>query len=347
MNIAFIWVLFSLLFLYNIVTVDKVLLEERTLSLFALAFAIVGFIVAAAEAFFLKDAFRKLPFLLSTLLRMSLTLLLFLVVSVIFLAVYFVFRYDGTFTEFKDKFINEIIHSPSFLILMLDMGLLALISILALEVSDKFGPGGVRNFLRGRYNQPRKENRIFLFLDMNDSTAIAEHIGHEQYFKMLKVFFSDITEPILNHGGHIYQYVGDEIVLSWRNDEKGKQNCLNCVRDAWLVFEKRAGKYKAAFGYAPSFKAGIHAGDVTAGYIGIIKKDLVYSGDILNTTARIRSKCHTLGHSFVVSESFLQEYENKNDFSFEEIGAIELKGKQQKVKLFSFHFPGFAEPVSA
>ena len=123
--------------------------------------------------------------------------------------------------------------------LMVDMGFLAFLSILVLEISDKYGPGGLRNLIRGRYNHPKKENRIFLFLDMNDSTVIAEHIGHEKYFNLLKEFFSDITEPILNNGGHIYQYVGDEIVLSWFNDDKGKQNCLNFVRDAYLSYKKK------------------------------------------------------------------------------------------------------------
>jgi len=272
------------------------------------------------------------------MLRMALTLVLFMIVSIVFVFAYYIFRGHGTFLEFKNDFVEHIMLTPSFMMLMVDMGLLAFVSILILEVSDKYGPGGIQNFLRGKYNHPRKENRIFLFLDMNDSTVIAEHIGHEKYFNMLKDFFSDITEPILNNGGHIYQYVGDEIVLSWQNDQKGKQNCLNFVRDAYLAFKKKAEKYSAEFGFAPSFKAGIHAGDVTAGYIGIIKKDLVYSGDTLNTTARIRSKCHDLGHLFVASGDFLHDYKPTNRFSFTEIGGIELKGKQEKVKLYAVLF---------
>src|SRR5829696_2350047 len=92
-NIAIVWVLFSLLFLHNIVKVDKVLLQSRRLSFFSLAFAIIGFIVVGAEAFYLKNAFRKFPLWLSTILRMALTFCLFLVVAVIFLFAYFMFSY--------------------------------------------------------------------------------------------------------------------------------------------------------------------------------------------------------------------------------------------------------------
>ena len=77
LNIVIIWVVFSLIFLYNIVEVDKKALESRQLSFFALAFALIGLIVASAEAFFLKNIFRKSPIWLSTLLRMTITFFLF------------------------------------------------------------------------------------------------------------------------------------------------------------------------------------------------------------------------------------------------------------------------------
>jgi adenylate cyclase len=349
LNIAIIWVLFSLLFLYNIVEVEKGVLETRRLSFFSLAFATVGIIVASAEAFFLKNIFRKLPIWLSTILRMTLTFILIVIVSILVLLAYWLFRYPGelNFIEFEKEFVQKVILTPSFLMLMVDLGFLAFFSILVLEISDKYGPGGLRNLIRGKYNKPRKENRIFLFLDMNDSTVIAEHIGHEKYFNMLKEFFSDITEPILNNGGNIYQYVGDEIVLSWKNDLKGKRHCLKFVKDAYNAFKKKAPQYMKEFGFAPSFKAGIHAGDVTAGYIGIIKKDLVYSGDTLNTAARIRSKCHQLGHLFVASGDFLGEYKSLPEAEFKEIGEIELKGKQEKVKLYGILFPELLADMQA
>ena len=40
----------------------------------------------------------------------------------------------------------------------------------------------------------------------------------------------------------------------------------------------------------PAFKAGIHTGDVIAGEVGIIKRDIPYSGDAFNTTAEIQGK---------------------------------------------------------
>ena len=337
LSIALIWVIFSLIFLYNIVEVDKEVLAKRRLSFFALAFAIIGIIVTGAEAFFLKNIFRKFPIWLSTILRMTLTFILFLIVSVIVVFAYWIFRYQGelNFIQFEKHFVKDILLTPSFLMLMVDLGVLAFISILVLEISDKYGPGGLRNLIRGRYNKPRKENRIFLFLDINDSTTIAERIGHEKYFNLLHDFFADITEPIIANWGHIYQYVGDEVVICWKNTPKNKVRCLRFIRQSVDAFKRKSDYYMKEYGVSPTFKAGVHAGDVTAGYVGIIKKDLVFSGDTLNTTARIRSKCHELKHTFILSIDFLHDFNVPQNYTILEIGEMEFKGRKEKSKVYS------------
>ena len=313
------------------------MLESRRLGFFSLAFAIIGTIVVGAEAFFLKDAFRKIPIWLSTILRMTLTFLLFLLVSIILLLAYYIFSYHGglSFIEFEKNFVQKVILTPSFLMGMIDLGMLSFISILLLEISDKYGPGGLRNLIRGRYHKPRKENRIFLFLDINDSTTIAEKIGHEKYFNMLHDFFADITEPIIANWGHIYQYVGDEVVICWKNNHKNKHRCLKFISESVEAIMRKENYYMKEYGVVPSFKAGVHAGDVTAGYIGIIKKELVFSGDTLNTTARIRSKCHELKHSFILSIDFLHDFEVPDTYSVNEIGEMEFKGRKEKSRVYS------------
>ena len=336
--IAIVWVLFSILFLYNIVEIDEELLRTRRLSYFSLAFAIIGFIVAGAETFYLKNAFHKLPLWLSTILRMSLTFLLFLAVSVVFLVAYFILRYNGTFDEFTDIFVTKMLLTPSFIMFMIDLGVLSFLSIIMLEITDKYGPGGVRNLLRGKYNKPRQESRIFLFLDINDSTAIAERLGHEKYFSLIKDFFADITDPIINNGAHIYQYVGDEVVLSWLNTPENKRRTIEFITQAVSYLNDRRDYYIENYQVFPTFKAGIHAGAVTAGYIGIVKKELVFSGDTLNTAARIRSKCTELKQTFILSGHFLQGLPNPQDYSLKEIGEISLRGRIETEKLFGLHF---------
>ena len=254
------------------------------------------------------------------------------------LAMYFVFNENGSFEDFMGGFYRDVFLTRGFLIFMLDLGIMTLLTILIIEVTDKYGPGGFWSMMRGKYNKPKIENRIFVFLDINDATTIAEKLGHTKYFRLLREFFADITIPILANGGEIYQYVGDEVVLSWKNTPLNKIRCLKFIRQAFFILKRKEKIYLKRYGIAPSFKTGIHSGEVTAGVIGIVKKDLVYSGDTLNTTARIRGKCHDLNQSFVLSGDFLQEFHTPHSFSITEIGEMEFKGREEKEKLYSLSF---------
>jgi adenylate cyclase len=143
---------------------------------------------------------------------------------------------------------------------------------LLLQVNSKFGQGAFGNIIRGKYNTPREENRIFMFLDLNSSTTMAERLGDEKYHALLKDFFADITGPILENQGEIYQYVGDEVIIAWKQ-ENGIRNsqCVQCFFDIKLHIQRKKDKYLHRYGLIPSFKAGIHCGKVMAGEIGIIK----------------------------------------------------------------------------
>lgn len=194
------------------------------------------------------------------------------------------------------------------------------------------------SMLRGEYHNPKIENRIFLFLDLNDSTAIAEKLGSKKFFSMLRDFFSDITLPVLANGGEIYQYVGDEIVISWGNTPENKLRCLKLIRNSFSLFKRAKKKYIRKYGSEPTFKVGVHSGEITAGFIGVVKKDLIYGGDTINTTARIRSMCKELDQSCILSEDFVHNFSFPSSYTIKPIGEIEIKGRKQPVKLYSLTF---------
>ncbi|MBL7697011.1 MAG: adenylate/guanylate cyclase domain-containing protein [Chitinophagaceae bacterium] len=208
------------------------------------------------------------------------------------------------------------------------------ITQLLLQVNNKFGQANFWNIIRGRYNRPKEEKRIFMFLDINSSTAIAEQLGDEAYHSLLKDFFADITTPILENKGSIYQYVGDEVVIAWNYDE-GKENmhCLKCFFDMKLYINQRKNRYVSRYGLVPGFKAGIHCGRVIAGEVGIIKRDITYSGDVLNTTSRILGKCGELNEELIASDDLLSEINIQKGFVTRPLGGMKLKGKNREVIL--------------
>jgi adenylate cyclase len=204
------------------------------------------------------------------------------------------------------------------------------------QLNRMLGPGTLVNLLLGRYHRPVAEDRIFMFLDLNDSTAIAARLGPLRFNDFKNDFFHDIAEPVLETRGQIYQYVGDEAVVTWTVDHGLRQgNCLRCV---FLVSERiheLKERYLARYGIVPEFKAGLHGGPVVTAEIGDIKKDIVHSGDTVNTAARVEAQCRPLERRVLVSEALVRWCPVPAELELEDMGERELRGKTEAVRLYS------------
>jgi len=232
----------------------------------------------------------------------------------------------------------DILSSIYFLRNLFFWAAVVLLTLIMLNVNEKYGPGVFAKLLMGRYHRPREEERIFMFVDLRSSTAIAERLGHIRFFDLLNDFYRDITNPIIYTSGEIYQYVGDEIVISWTMETGiADANCIRCFFSMRETIQKLSDRYQEKYGLVPEFKAGLHCGPVTIGEIGVIKKDLVFSGDVMNTTSRIQSVCNKFRVNILVSK-YLLDLLNLPPHTFipKRMGIIELKGKRQKVELYTF-----------
>jgi adenylate cyclase len=96
------------------------------------------------------------------------------------------------------------------------------------QVSRKFGPGVMLQLFTGKYYNPIQEERIFMFLDLKDSTTYAEKLGHIKYSQLIQDCFHELTDVVSLYKAEIYQYVGDEVVVSW--DMKHGLENSNCLR---------------------------------------------------------------------------------------------------------------------
>jgi adenylate cyclase len=211
------------------------------------------------------------------------------------------------------------------------------LALFLLQISQKFGQGVLLNFLIGKYHQPQEELRIFMFLDLSSSTTYAEKLGHLKYSQLIQDCFFDLTDVVVSRKAEVYQYVGDEVVLTWKQKEGVKDNnCLNVFFDYDRVIQERREYYEQKYSIVPQFKAGANVGLVTVAEVGEIKKELAYHGDALNTAARIRSVCNEVEKRLLVSEE-LHDILSGIDRTFrvEPVGASHLKGKEEVVNLLS------------
>lgn len=203
-------------------------------------------------------------------------------------------------------------------------------------VIDKFGKGLFLNILLGKYRKPREETRVLMFLDLKDSTKIAEKLGHISYSNFIQDCFTDLNSVLNKHDAEVYQYVGDEAVVTWTQKKGFKSN--NCI-NLYFAFKAQLSKhhqyYTSKFGFQPVFKAGVHFGELMIAEVGTVKKEIAYHGDVINTAARIQSLCNTYDASLLVSEMVLQNIRQQALYKIESKGDIQLKGKEMSVAIFS------------
>lgn len=204
------------------------------------------------------------------------------------------------------------------------------------QVNSLLGKNVLFNYLTGKYHNPLSEERVFMFVDLTSSTTIAENLDPVTYHRFINNYFFDIDESIIESKGEVYQYVGDEVVISWR-DNRGYENdnCLKCFFKIKSEIDRLSEKYKEKFGIIPEFKAGLHCGNVVTGEIGDSKKEIAFHGDVLNTAARILAQCNVLGKKLLISGDVLKKLNPGKEYLIENMGMIKLKGKENEVSLYS------------
>ena len=215
--------------------------------------------------------------------------------------------------------------------------LIVMLTIAGSLISDKYGPGNLRSFFMGRYFRPKREERIFMFLDLRSSTYIAQVLCEQQYFHFIKDVIRDATPVILRHKGRIYQYVGDEITVSWWLQEGlNKLNCIRCPMEVRRVFNHRSSYYMSNYGVVPDFKAGLHCGPVMVGEIGVVKRDIAFSGEVVGTAARIQNRCNHLEVNLLISQDLkdLLPWEGSKLVP-EHKGDLLIKGKMVNLPLYT------------
>jgi adenylate cyclase len=307
---------------------------EKSLVMRELIVFLMSTLVAYLLVFVLKKVFRNYSMWFTLLAKSFILIISALIISFLIHISYSVGINNVDMSQAFHKFWHDAFHTYWLLQKVLYWLALLLITQVLIEVHDKYSPGIFFDLLLGKYLTPKVEQRIVMFIDLKDSTPIAEKLGNVPYFKFIREFIYQISIAIIEHDGIIYQYVGDEIVVSWKFNEYNTKKCMASLIEARKNLQKRSEHFRRRYGVLPEFRVGIHAGEVTIGEIGVIKKDLAISGDTMNTTARIRTACSELNQKFIVSKAFI-DHIDLEEWQSESLGEVELKGKNHTLELFA------------
>ncbi|MFL5810278.1 MAG: adenylate/guanylate cyclase domain-containing protein [Flavisolibacter sp.] len=310
------------------------MIDEQRISYGSVMFGLpLGLVFGLLELFLFPKASKRLrrwPFSKMLLFK---TLLY---TSVIYFVTVLITTTFGLLAGRKLSELRAYIGSVGLLVLVVYTLVIYSLLVFFLQINLLLGEGILWKFITGKYHRPHEEERIFMFLDMRSSTRIAEQLGHVRFYTLLNELFHEISQPVLQTKAEIYQYIGDEVVLTW-DMENGLENS-NCLKIFFLFKErllKNEENYIANFGVRPEFKAGLHFGKVISAQIGDLKKEIVYNGDVLNTTARIQNECNNYQRDCLVSGTLMDRLIKLNGYQWERLDAVVLRGKETQVELFS------------
>jgi len=249
-----------------------------------------------------------------------------------FIAVIFFTSWYGNSLQFATQYV----FTGNGLTVLFHLSVASLLYHFILQVNRRFGPGVLLQYVCGQYFSPKVEERCFMFLDLKSSTRTAEMLDHVNYSRLLQDCYAQLTESLIEYDAQVYQYVGDEVVISWKMDPKFYAvQCLHFFYGFQQRLNEKESYFVGQYGVRPSFKAGLHCGRVTIAEVGELKTEIAFHGDVLNTASRIQHLCNRLQKDLLVSEAFLEllslHERERALFVSEEV----LRGKEVSTRLYA------------
>lgn len=340
LQIILAWIISALLFLflrnYGVAPEDldppiRGLSPGQLLKIVVLIGVLAGIMYSSVELLFDRPYFLRHSY--GRIILGKLIFSFFAVKIIMAIAISVINALNGSLPDSME--ITQILRSKRYWVFFVYFLLVAGLISFVRMVSQKFGPGILWNMFIGRYRNPREELRVFMFLDLKSSTTIAEKLGHIKFSRLIQDCFADLTPVVTKHKVEIYQYVGDEAVLSWPLKKGFEDNhCIHCYFDYMEVLAAKSDHYEKEYGLQPFFKAGVHLGEVIVAEVGLIKREIAYHGDVLNTTARIQSRCNELQQQLLISGQALNHLQADKQIQSYHLGEELLKGKKTAVTIY-------------
>ena len=302
-----------------------------------IAGSLISFLSSFFEKFIYDTKLKKLKFSLAVFIR---TFVYIFIITFTVISVWVVhesaINSRGLIATLQTEDFRYFMTKGDFPTILLFAITISFIFNFLIQLNSLLGKGVLLSFLTGKYHKPKIEERFFMFLDLESSTTIAETIGPVKYHEFMNSYFFDLNDPIIESKGEIYQYVGDEVVISWTKPNGIKKlNCIKCYFDIKEKIESLQDKYIKEFGLIPGFKAGVHYGEVVIGEVGDSRKEIVFHGDVMNTASRIQGQSKVLNKQFLISEDALKYMNLDGKYKSENMGKFKLKGKEHETEIFS------------
>jgi class 3 adenylate cyclase len=211
----------------------------------------------------------------------------------------------------------------------------SVVGVLMVRVVHFIGLENLFHLMVGTYHRPVRERKILLFLDINGSTALGERLGALSMRSLVGKFLSDLSAPITDHNGEIYLYKGDGLIAIWNwKAATDQESILRSVDAMYSAVERQRAAYRKLFGVVPSFRIGIHGGEVIVSEQGDTKRSIGIYGDAINIAARMEEVARAHNVRCIVSDAVVAAFANHD--RLREIGEETVKGISTSIRVYQY-----------
>ncbi len=178
-----------------------------------------------------------------------------------------------------------------------------------------------------------------IFTDIRDFTTLSESSSSEEVVAWLTEYFARMNTVVTGAGGHISKFIGDGLMIVFgaplgRGERVEAQGAVACglamLEEVARINEDWRGTSRPTL----RIGVGIHTGEATCGVVGSPQRmEYTVIGDTINLASRLESKTKELGVPLLLSEETARRLEEV--FLLRSLGEIEVKGKSQKVSVYT------------
>jgi adenylate cyclase len=212
----------------------------------------------------------------------------------------------------------------------------SVIGIVIMRAVHFIGIDTLFHLMIGTYHRPVVEQKVLVFIDINNSTALAERLGDLKIKSLVGKFLFDISKPVTDYGGEIYLYKGDGLIAIWDWQEAVRRDRVLRALDAiFAAIHREHANYMAQFGVVPSFRIGVHGGDVVVSEQGDTKRSIGIYGSTINIASRMEEAAKAHGVVCVISGDVAQALSGAAG-RLHLIGAEPVKGISSEIPIYEY-----------
>lgn len=181
----------------------------------------------------------------------------------------------------------------------------------------------------------RRQRAVIVFVDIRDSTGMAEGMDPERLSLFFTAFRTRILTCVRRHHGFVDKFIGDGALILFGVPDEGGDDAVRALAFAHdlarIVEDWNATR---ELPHAVRIGIGIHVGEVFCGIVGDDERmEFTVLGDAVNVASRLEQATKRYGEMILASGAAVEGSSDRS--AWREVGREPLAGRKESISIFA------------